>query len=134
MKLRALINKIETSNENYPITDDFVKQYRQKAGGYIMHAKRACVEPTQKFHFLNSYLIYCKVSPEDDLVKSIGRIRCPELLLYIAESVGLNNDLIKQAAENAKNIIKSNVPYSRIKASKKIKEIIPCNLVEQKLS
>lgn len=36
MKLRTRINKIEVSNENYPITDDFVKQFRQKSGGYVI--------------------------------------------------------------------------------------------------
>lgn len=88
----------ENKNEQYPVTESFVKKgYMQKKRGYIALAKKKNVivdeknsSPSQKWHFLDAYCTGKNIARE---AKQCYRyLLCPELLLWIAEAAGFKED------------------------------------------
>lgn len=101
--------------EHYPISDDFVKGYQQKDKGYIDVAAnegllidKSVAEPNQKWHLLVSY--YLLNIKNNDLKyinqeNSCTQLKCPELLLWMAEAAGVDPDIVKTGSFFAKEKI-----------------------------
>ena len=102
LKMQHAYAYFMTKEEHYPQTDRFIKVYQQtscSAGSYICHAVlkgqmiyKKQAEPNQKWHFTEAWYAE-KVSQnpqfgEKKLTAWCG-IRCPELLLWMAEAAGL---------------------------------------------
>lgn len=92
------------------VADKYVKEgYGQVRGGYfnVAHKKEKSIsmetaEPSQKWHLIDSYYAQ-KISGGFDMQTkaNLGRIMCPQLMLWIAEIAGLNKGLLKIAKESA---------------------------------
>ena len=113
---------LSMKQEHYPISDEFVKKYQQAPNnmkGYMYYAWKTkhvicqvLAEPNQKWHFFESYILreliktsgrsVCLTDPAESVYR---RIKCPELLLWIAEATGVSQNEICVAAEKAKRII-----------------------------
>ena len=98
-------------NEHYPISDEFIEGYQQKNGGYITYAKKTghiiypkLKEPNQKWHLFESYCPY-KLKDKKSTNFKIGTIKCPELLLWMAEAAGVASEYVKEASDYAKSKI-----------------------------
>ena len=111
MKSLDVINFYIDKKEHYPISDEFIEYYQQKNGGYITYANEtghpihpAIHEPNQKWHLLESYYI-CKVKEKGTLEFNITGFNCPELLLWMAEAADVDEAIIKEAANYAKEKI-----------------------------
>lgn len=82
------------------ISDLCVKQgYGQSCGGYLKACKRDDIklaEISQKVHFLNYY------SDKAEKLPTYGYLRCPQLLLFIAEIAGVS----RKNLENAYKIVR----------------------------
>lgn len=87
--------------------DQYVKlKYGQVKGGYFAIAKKADgvvisqeeAEPSQKWHMIDSYYKK-KIDNGFDMQTpaSLGRIMCPQLMLWIAEVAGLKSRILEQA-------------------------------------
>ena len=91
---------LETRDEHYPLSDEFIEKYQQKSGGYIDNAKKAGLvvdkqlhEPNQKWHFFDSWIA---VSLQDGTLtpeltanarsRIYTSLQCPELMLWIYEA------------------------------------------------
>ncbi|MHC1683077.1 MAG: hypothetical protein AB6733_09035 [Clostridiaceae bacterium] len=143
MEMQEFIEFFKDKNIHYEISDSFAgdERYRQKRGGYIKKAKDAHIEiniikaePNQKWHLLTSYydeLSDCKKDAKD----CYNRLLCPELLLWIAEAVGIDSEVVNKAATKAREIIDSGADGRlRNKAGKEItKEIITWQMIEDKI-
>jgi len=126
--------------KHYGLSDDFIRKYRQERGGYIQVAKahgictdQPAAEPDQKWHLLKSYLglkIETGKIKRDDAANFWGRLRCPELLLWMAEAAGCDIEEAKKAAEEK---CETNERYRRAAASKKIREVIPWSDIEVRI-
>ena len=152
MTKRKVIEYFSKCEEHYPMSDEFVKKYQQNKGnlpqadnGYIkkaydlgieINAEKA--EPNQKWHLLQSYYkiekndieskafdkrvtIWCKGNKETG--KGGSGLKCPELLLWIAEAAGCDVREAKLEAEKlcekgerllACNVIKNMIPWKKI--------------------
>lgn len=97
-------------NEHYPISDEFIKKYQQKPTGksYIDFAHdtghtvsaEQC-EPNQKWHLFVAYISY-KLEVDDLCAKArMGPLQCPELLLWMAEAAGIDDEIVTEAKEAA---------------------------------
>ncbi|WP_394897802.1 hypothetical protein [Clostridium butyricum] len=79
------------------ISDLCVKQgYGQSYGGYLKNCKKdhlKFAEPSQKEHFLNYY------EDKAEKLPTYYYIRCPQLLLFIAEIAGVPRKSLKDAYE-----------------------------------
>lgn len=93
-------------NEHYPISDEFIKKYQQKPTGdsYIDFAhdtghtvSAEQYEPNQKWHLFESYISW-KFKKNR---KNVGQFRCPELLLWMAEAAGIDDEIVTEAKEAA---------------------------------
>lgn len=129
--------------EHYTLCDEFIKKYQQLSGGYIEYARkvgkvidRSLAEPNQKWHLLEAYYGYKEKEGKLDLEAETtiwdinwqrGGLLCPELLLWIAEAAGCNIEIAKQEAENLCHANK------RKEAHKKIKELIPWEIIENNI-
>jgi len=95
-------------NEHYPISDEFMKKYQQKSGGYIKFAHKTghtvsaeqC-EPNQKWHLFESYISRTFEDEGENVVVHIGKLKCPELLLWMAEAAGIDEEIVTEAKEAA---------------------------------
>jgi hypothetical protein len=90
MTFGEIIEFYKGKKKHYCISDSFVKSgYQQKKGGYIDYAKKTYskeVEPSQKWHFIEAYA--SKKDRDDKFY--YGRLKCPELLLWMAEAAGVD--------------------------------------------
>ena len=109
------------AKEHYEISDEFVRSGYQQSpkSGYVKFANRtghivdkALAEPNQKWHLMESYMIRSfadgTVKPEDDMASIYAGqkgLKCPELLLWIAEAAGVDRETVQDAAKAAKRII-----------------------------
>ena len=101
-------------NEHYPISDEFIKKYQQKATGnsYIDTAydtghtvsAEQC-EPNQKWHLFEAYISLTFKKEGENVVVDIGQLKCPELLLWMAEAAGIDDEIVTEAKEAAANEI-----------------------------
>ncbi len=130
------------SKESYPVTLEFVLNYQQEKGGYIQYA-RACglvVDPThdapsQKWHFFESLIERSLAEGSyslDDLASArYNSLKCPELLLWIAEASGVGEEVLRDASDQAKTIIDSGTDGRlRNKAGARIRQSIPWSMLE----
>ena len=117
------------ADASYPVCEEFMsKGYRQKRGGYLASARNGSPDAavtSQRDHILSyidlSYADGTIPSGEYPFVRCLRRIRCAELLIFCAEAVGMD---VRRACEEAAAIIDSKVPYARVKAAKRIKELL----------
>jgi len=135
--LREWMKYLSNKSEHYPISDEFIKKYQQSPKskkGYIYYAwetshtiNKIIAEPNQKWHFFESYILrlLCdnKISLDDSAEKIYGRIKCPELLLWIAEACGIKEEDVIYASKEAQEIIVKNTS-ARNSASRRIHELI----------
>jgi len=79
------------------ISDLCVKQgYGQSCGGYLKACKKDDIklaEPSQKEHFLNYY------EDKTEKLPTYYYLRCPQLLLFIAEIAGVSRKSLKDGYE-----------------------------------
>lgn len=75
-----------------------------------------------------------KIQLDDDAEKCYKKLKCPELLLWIAEAVGIDSEIVNEAARKAREIIDIGTNgHSRNKAGIEIaNRIIPWNMIEYK--
>jgi len=134
MTFGEIIEFYEGKKKHYCISDSFVKSgYQQKKGGYIDYAKKAYskeVEPSQKWHFIEAYA--SKKDRDDKFY--YGRLKCPELLLWMAEAAGVDIEIIKQAEKKAMDVINKGEPRARNAAGKAIRGTIPWDMLEKQIS
>lgn len=109
------------------IADEYVKAgYGQVRGGYFDEAYqndvvilKKAAEPSQKWHLIDSYYALKQKSSNFnmDTKANLGRIMCPQLMLWIAEIAGLDKELVI----NAKKLAMDYEDEHRTKDSRKIK-------------
>lgn len=147
MTIKEWMKLLEDKKEHYPISDEFIRNYQQSPvskNGYVYFAWKTghvicseTAEPNQKWHFFESYMLTSivdgKIQLDDDAEKRYKMLKCPELLLWIAEAVGIDSDIVNEAASQAREIIDNGVNgYSRNEAGRKIaKELIPWDMIEK---
>lgn len=116
MNMMKLIVFFQDKLEHYPISDSFIEDYQQldnnDPNSYITYARETnhLVDPkkhapNQKWHFLEAY---CEVKINENKGKadfSVKGFKCPELLLWMAEAAGIDDDIIKEASSYAKEKI-----------------------------
>lgn len=136
LRLIELIKFYDDKKEHYPISDEFIKNYQQKDGPYIDHAGKTghtvsaeqC-EPDQKWHLFVAYIPDRLKRNGGDAEARVGTLKCPELLLWMAEAAGIDDEIVTEAKEAAASEIDRirkkdpNSPYSKA-ASKKMNEEI----------
>lgn len=147
MTLENLRNYLETAKEKYPISTEFTKNYQQSPAnknGYVYYAWehglsicKKTADPSQKWHFLEAYTGLLLADPSNNITQSTdariiyNRIRCPELLLWLAEAAGIKPEKVQKCAAAAKEIINASAgSRSRNTAGNKIREMIPWEDIE----
>ena len=128
--------------EHYPLSDEFITRHQQRGGGYIDFAiqtghpvdKKRC-EPNQKWHFFESWLIPnikkgVIKSMDDDANKVFyhNRVKCPELLLWFLEAVGVNASDVEAAKKIAEDGKINNTNVGTI--AKEIREQVSWEIIE----
>lgn len=89
-------------------------------------------EPNQQWHLLTAY--FDQLTDSEKRTKNYRNLKCPELLLWIAEAAGIESKLVCEATTEAKKIIDRGVNgYSRITAASKIKTIITWDMLEERI-
>lgn len=148
MTIEEWMKLLADKKEHYPISDEFIKNYQQSPAnknGYVYFAwEEGCeicskkAEPNQKWHFFESYISILikqgKIQLDDDAGKRYKKLKCPELLLWIAEAVGIDSEIVNEASKKAKEIIDIGTNgRSRNKAGIEIaNKMIPWNMIENK--
>ena len=131
---RFYINK----EEHYEISDRFIKcgyqQINSRPNTYIGYAKECGIEidhlkasPNQKWHMIKAY---CEKKASDEKIYR-NKLKCPELLLWMAEAAGMDKKTIDKAEKEAREIIDEGKKYARVKAAFKIFEIIKWEELEK---
>ena len=140
---RDVIAFYNSKNDHYKFSDEFIKGYRQKGGAYISYANElgestdmSQAEPNQRWHLLVSYyeinLTDGKLNLDDaarcwEMAARNNGLLCPELLLWMAESAGIDiNIAMKKAITLCEN-------GDRRNAHKAIKEAISWELITDKI-
>ena len=108
ISLIDLIKFYYDKEKHYPISDEFIKKYQQKSGGYIKFAHdtghtvsaEQC-EPNQKWHLFEAYISYKLNKNGGDAKARMGKLKCPELLLWMAEAAGIDDEIVTEAKEAA---------------------------------
>lgn len=108
INLIDLIKFYYDKEKHYPISDEFIKKYQQKSGGYIKFAHdtghtvsaEQC-EPNQKWHLFEAYISYKLNKNGGDAKARMGKLKCPELLLWMAEAAGIDDEIVTEAKEAA---------------------------------
>ena len=70
--------------------------YGQNCGGYLEQNKEENI--SQKQHFL----LYYNDAKKDNKLPTYGYLRCPQLLLYIAEIAGISSECVEAAYNTLK--------------------------------
>lgn len=133
-------------NKGCPITEKFMKDgYMQgmvngkieKYSGYVRTARnRGFIQEDTKmisqcWHLKESYLPGYE---DKDARRCYGYLRCPELLLWIAEVCGVDDRTLKDASKEARLIIDAQGNgRARGKAASAIRAIIPWSEIEAKI-
>lgn len=90
--------KKSQKNKEY-LADKCVREgYGQSSGGYLISSSNKKIKtdtPSQKEHFLSYY----GVKGKPDKFPSYNYLRCPQLLLFIAEVAGVSQNRLEQACE-----------------------------------
>ncbi|KHD36593.1 hypothetical protein NL50_08690 [Clostridium acetobutylicum] len=121
MKIKQWMEFLADKKEHYPVSDKFIRNYQQgleNKNGYVFFAWktghiicREISEPNQKWHFFESYMLIMiaqgKIQLDDDAGKWYRKLKCPELLLWIAEAVGIDTEIVNEAERKAREIIDS---------------------------
>lgn len=148
MTLAALRDYLKKAKEKYPVSTEFIKKYQQSPAnknGYVYYAWdcgltvcKQTADPNQKWHFLEAYTGLLLADPSNNITPSTdarimyNRIRCPELLLWLAEAAGLSPEKVRECADAAQEIIKTSAgSRSRNAAGNKIREMIPWEEIEE---
>lgn len=140
LELKKFVEYFRNKNPFYDISKSFVcNGFGQKSGGYIALARKNRIsidmenaEPNQQWHLLTAY--YNELTDDQKRTKNYRYLKCPELLLWIAEAAGIDSALVDKAANEAREIINNGTNgYSRIKAASKIKTIITWDMIEEKI-
>ena len=111
LTMREIATYLETCDQHYPISDEFIEKYQQKDGGYIDLAMQLGLlvdktkhEPNQKWHFFESWMNPKINDPDDTLTwessaksRVYSKLYCPELLLWIYEACGVSPSKVYQA-------------------------------------
>lgn len=94
---------VQNAEDKEYIADIFTNEgYGQTSGGYLLSFENHDLitnKPSEKEHFLNYYGNDKKVNR----YPSYQYLRCPQLLLFISEIVGVPNEKINEACEIIKN-------------------------------
>lgn len=137
--------------EHYPLSDAFIERYQQSGGGYIdfAHDTGHLVEPqkhepNQKWHFFESWLMprlieytytdktkakLLELSADaEEAVWSNHGLKCPELLLWFLEAVGVDSSKVEAAKKIAEDGKDGNVLPVTI--ARDIKDLIPWEVIE----
>lgn len=89
------VKTIDPQKDNY-IADFCVKEgYGQSCGGYLKDCNKKYM--SQKEHFLNYY------GDKTEALPTYDSLRCPQLLLFIAEIAGVSKESLEKAYEIVKN-------------------------------
>jgi len=131
-----LIDFYRTRKSHYVESDYFIKNYRQRRGGYIREARKQgqsveqdAGEPNQKWHLLNCYFGDITEEQMEKEAVCYNRFRCPELMLWMAESAGCD---VKAAAETATQWCEQgNNGTNRREAYKAIRRLIPWEILKK---
>ena len=121
------------------VADEYVKSgYGQTEGGYFEEAKKYpevkndpdLAEPSQKWHLIHAYYDY-KVREKNfnlDSKSSLASLKCPQLLLWIAEVARLEKERLEQAKKVAiGNEVKSGSKKCLNIADEKFKDALKWN-------
>lgn len=139
MTNKEVIEFFSKKNAHYELSDDFIKKYQQLGRGYITYARelnkiidKSLAEPDQKWHLLVSYYGIKEKQGELNLEEqtkcwAINGLKCPELLLWMAEAAGCD---IKKAKREAEKLCDNG---RRKQAHVKIKELITWDMIENKI-
>ena len=110
ISLIDLIKFYYDKEKHYPISDEFIKKYQQKPTGdsYIDFARTTghtvsaeqC-EPNQKWHLFVAYISDKLEVKDEDTKACMGKLWCPELLLWMAEAAGIDDEIVTEAKEAA---------------------------------
>ena len=149
MNLNEMVLIYSRKEKHYEISDAFVKEgwgQAETSGntGYIAEVRSnpdieilpQLAEPNQKWHFLELYVK--EKSPELPAKAAYSRIKCPELLLWMAEAAGVDKERVMEAKNAAINVMKEKRKAGstwrcRTTAGSKIREIIPWEMIENNL-
>lgn len=130
MKIKDLIIYLEKCKSNYPISDEFQINYKQKRGGYL--AKPAGKEENynQRWHLTKSYLP--TYNENEEVSTMYNRALCPEMFIYLLEACGVDNELVKKASDIAKTTIDNDkTSWARNRATINMRKMIPYELFEE---
>lgn len=111
------------ANESNYKADKLTREgYGQTIGAYHNNAKKIGMSnPTQKWHFTVSYFEYMG---DVDSNPTYYSLKCPELLIWIAEVVGLSEKIIDRAIVLLKNYECDNGLVGKEKGTNCFKPII----------
>ena len=113
---------LNDKREHYPLSDEFIERYQQASGGYIDYAKQCGIpvdkynhSPNQKWHFFSSWIEYGEIDKTGDAYTRVYvGLKCPELLLWIYEAMGVDPAKVKKAKDVAEAGRASNTNVSTI--------------------
>lgn len=128
MNNRKVCEHFESLDNKKYIADELVKEgYGQTCGGYYKSKISVQEIKTNKDHFIKYY------SKKGDKNPSYNRLRCPQLILWIAEVAGIKCDKLLAAKEiitkyedkeNLKGSMKKNGNYLDKNVKREFKEIL----------
>ena len=147
MTVNEVIVFFSGRKEHYEISDEFIKSgYQQnKNSGYMSKAREKGLEinadkaePNQKWHFVENYLKASlddgSLKEDDDASKCYSSIKCPELILWIAEAAGIDKAKVEASANEAKRIIDNGLDgHARDAAGVQMRKEIPWTDIEESI-
>lgn len=128
---------LQTKEEHYPHSDEFIERYQQKSGGYIdlARSKGMVVDkrlhlPNQKWHFFDSWLALTYESTPDIYEQSAKTrvytyLLCPELLLWIYEACEVDPVKVKLAKAEAEYYKTNKEGMAMTTMAKNMRECVP---------
>ncbi|MCQ2425817.1 MAG: hypothetical protein MJ070_06695 [Lachnospiraceae bacterium] len=151
MTIREWMKALYYQKERLPVTDAFISDYQQEGGAYITLAKsnghpvdKKAGEPNQKWLFYYGYLTYHilntkKFSIDNDIsaIWNGSTLKCPELVLWLAEASGVDEQLLLNASRKMKEIIDTknygaarSSGLARASAAAELMRMIPAENIE----
>lgn len=131
MNNREVCESIRKNKSNTSISDTCVEHgYGQTCGGYLKRRDKSL--PSEKEHFLNYY----SNKRNAEKFPTYYRLRCPQLLLYIAEIAGVSQKSLEAAygvlidyeeKNNLRNTEKGGNYIWREKEFSEFKEVLKIN-------